>query len=132
MMRSRRTLVACLVVVLTLGLVACSSDSDGDGGASGGGSGGGQGGSARVTRLDVPETTTCANVTYTTVEVRYATEGATSAELRVDGRGIPLEDPKSGTVSADIRCDPLPHDFVLFAYDAEGNYTTEKKNLEVK
>jgi hypothetical protein len=128
-----RALVAAVLAVMTLGVAACSSDSSADGKPTDASSQQAAKGSgtAHITRLVVPATTACAHGTYTTVDVTYAIEGAASAELRVDGRPIPLDDPAKGTVQADVRCDPLPHDFVLFAFDDAGAYTTEKKNMEV-
>jgi len=88
------------------------------------------GGSAKITQFDVPQQTMCGGSTSTTVAVTYQTSGASRVELRVDGRPFALDDPAGGTVDADIRCDALPHDFVLFAFDTADKYTFEKKLLE--
>jgi hypothetical protein len=119
------------VVSLVVLIAACGGDRS-DSGAGGGATSGSGGSSARVVRLGVPKTTTCDSVTFTTVSVRYATRGAARAELRVNGRPYPLDDPSEGSVRVDVRCDPLPHDFVLFAFDEDGEYTSIKKLLEVK
>lgn len=123
----RRAPVLALVVAGLVAVPACGGDGSGSASPSGG-----AGASVRILRLDVPKTAPCTKVTFTTVTVRYETRGAARAELRVNGRPIPLDDPTRGTVRADVRCDPLPHDFVLFAYDEDGEYTTRKKLLEVE
>ena len=86
---------------------------------------------ATIAQFEVPKSAVCEHQTFTTVQVSYATSGAAKAELRVDGKPIPLSDPKSGAVDVDVRCDPLPHDFVLFAYDAANRYTSQSHNLTV-
>jgi hypothetical protein len=87
-------------------------------------------GSAQIVALDVPASAQCGGQTFTSFEVTYETSGAARAELRVDGRPIELKDPAKGTVSADVRCDPLPHDIVLFAYDEADGLTYEQALLE--
>jgi multidrug efflux pump subunit AcrA (membrane-fusion protein) len=88
-------------------------------------------GTAKISTLEVPKSVECGGATFTTFEIRYATSGAARVELRVDGRPIPLDDAK-GTVSADVRCDPLPHDVVLFAYDDDEGLTSRQAMLETK
>ena len=86
-------------------------------------------GTAKVTAFDVPATADCKGSTSTSVSVTYATEGAAKQELYVDGRVTPGTGAASGSVTTDVHCDPLPHTFVLVAYDANGRRTTAEKKL---
>jgi hypothetical protein len=79
--------------------------------------------------FEVPATADCAGATSTTVTVTYATEGAKKQELYVDGRITPGTDATSGSVVAPVHCDPLPHTFVLVAYDENGRRTAAEKKL---
>jgi hypothetical protein len=60
------------------------------------------------------------------VPVKYSTTGSSTTKLLVDGRPTPLSS-ASGSVDAPVHCDSLPHTFVLFAYDAQGRYTSQQK-----
>jgi hypothetical protein len=63
------------------------------------------------------------------VTVGYATSGASKQELYVDGRPVPGTDVATGSVTAPVHCDPLPHTFVMIAYDAAGRRTALEKKL---
>jgi hypothetical protein len=86
-------------------------------------------GTAQVTSFVVPASVECTGKTSTTVDVQYATSGAKKQELYVDGRLVPGTDAASGTVSAPVHCDPLPHTFVMVAYDANGRRTPMEKKV---
>lgn len=127
-----RRLACTAIVVGALALGACGSDGGGAADApTDGPSDTSTPGTAEIVTFDVPESTVCPEgATSTSVAVTYATRGAEEVELRVDGRPIPLADPATGTVDAAIRCDPLPHDFVLIAYDADELLTVEQRMLD--
>jgi len=127
---STRRLVATLATVLVAGLALAGCGSDGGADAAPQTTTRTEPGTAKIVAFEVPESTVCPEAaTFTTVAVSYETAGAAKAELRVDGRPIPLNDPAGGTVDADIRCDPFPHDFVLIAYDADELLTVEQRLL---
>jgi hypothetical protein len=86
-------------------------------------------GTAKVTSFEVPATASCNGATSTTVSVTYATEGAKKQELYVDGALTPGTEAATGSIVAPVHCDPLPHTFVLVAYDANGRRTTSEKKL---
>ncbi len=127
--RGRSAITAVVAVAaMALAVAGCGTSSADE--AEGTKSGSTEPGTAKIVAFEVPEATTCAETaTFTSVSVSYETVGAARAELRVDGRALPLADPASGTVSADIRCDPLPHDFVLVAYDDDERFTVEQRML---
>ena len=86
-------------------------------------------GTAKVTAFDVPASVACTGATSTSVTVSYGTSGSSKQELYVDGAIVPGTDAASGTVSAPVHCDPLPHTFVMIAYDAAGHRTALEKKL---
>lgn len=129
----RRALAVLLVVVAGAAAVAgCSSDNSSaksSGATATTAKGGDVPGTAKVTSFEVPATADCAGATSTSVTVTYTTEGAKKQELYVDGRITPGTDATSGSVVAPVHCDPLPHTFVLVAYDPNGRRTATEKKL---
>jgi ABC-type glycerol-3-phosphate transport system substrate-binding protein len=128
----RQISLLVLAVALMAALAACSSG--GDDSAQGATStttvsNTEKPGTARVTTFDVPASVDCGGKTSTTVQVQYATSGAKKQELYVDGRIVSGTDAASGTVSAPVHCDPLPHTFVMVAYDANGRRTPVEKKV---
>jgi hypothetical protein len=87
------------------------------------------GGAARIKSFDVPKSVDCQGKTSTTVTVSYAVSKAKKQVLAVDGRQLGGTGKSKGSVDAPVHCDPLPHTFVLAAYDASGKRTTEQKVL---
>jgi hypothetical protein len=90
-------------------------------------------GSAKVTSFDVGTNANCAGKPNVTTHVAYATSGAKSVKLLVDGGaalradGTPLTiAATAGQVDVAVHCDPLPHTFVLVAIDASGHQTTKQ------
>ena len=127
----RRALpILVLVGVLTGTLASCSG---GDNNASGGTTttvaNTEKPGTAQVTSFVVPATVECGGATSTSVDVQYATTGAKKQELYIDGRIVPGTEAGSGTVSAPVHCDMLPHTFVMVAYDANGRRTAAEKKV---
>jgi len=86
-------------------------------------------GTAKVTSFEVPATAACGGATSTTVTVSYATQDAAKQELYVDGRLSPGTDAASGSLAVPVHCDPLPHTFVMVAYDGNGRRTAVEKKL---
>jgi hypothetical protein len=93
-------------------------------------------GSAKIVTLDVPATASCAGKPNVTTQVAYATSGAKSVKLLVDGGaalgadGAPLTvAAPSGQLDVAVHCDPLPHTFVLVAIDSSGHETTKQVRL---
>jgi hypothetical protein len=84
-------------------------------------------GTAKISSLDVPPTAACNGKTSVTVHVSYATEGAKSVELVVDGAAVPSATATSGALDVPIHCDPLPHTFVIVAKDSNGRSTSLQK-----
>lgn len=127
----RRFLPVLLAGAMFVALGACSGD---DGGSAAGGTtttvaNNEKPGTAQVTSFEVPASVECSGKTSTTVDVTYATADAKKQELYVDGRIVPGTDAASGTVSAPVHCDPLPHTFVMVAYDADGRRTPVEKKV---
>jgi ABC-type glycerol-3-phosphate transport system substrate-binding protein len=127
----RRVLPVLVAGAVVLGLAACSGD---DGRAASGAAtttaaNAEKPGTAQVSTFDVPTSAECGGKTSTTVDVTYATTGAKKQELYVDGRIVSGTDVASGTVTAPVHCDPLPHTFVMVAYDANGRRTPVEKKL---
>jgi len=90
-------------------------------------------GRARITTFEAPASVACgAAETSTSFSVKYATRDAARAEVRVDGRPLELDDPAKGSIDVQVHCDPLPHDVVLFAYDAANQKVFEQKLVETK
>jgi hypothetical protein len=85
-------------------------------------------GAATITSFEVPESVDCGTAPSTQVRVSYQTSGAESAQLVVDGRVEPGDDP-SATVEPLVHCDGLPHTVALSALDAAGRRTSQVKNL---
>jgi hypothetical protein len=86
-------------------------------------------GTATIDAFDVPATTACAGATSVTVQASYATTGAVRWQLLVDGRELPGTDAPTATLDVPLHCDPLPHSFVLVAYDAAGAKTVKELNV---
>lgn len=126
--RGRWTMAGALVLVTASALFTGCSD---------GGSSGRAGAetttqpaeSATIDSFVVPASANCAATeTSVSVPVEYAATGAARLELRVDG--LPSEvTPPGGSVTVDVHCDPLPHQFVLLAYDEDDRRTTEQRAL---
>jgi hypothetical protein len=108
-------------------LAACSSGTGSASTASTSTTGAQPGGTAKVLSIDVPATVSCNGATSTTVQVSYSVEGASRQELRVDGRPVPGTDQPTGTVTAPVHCDALPHTIVVIAYDAKGRFNSKQK-----
>ena len=86
-------------------------------------------GNAKITTFVVPAAVPCpTGSTFVTVPVQYAASGADRMKLLVDGRQVKL-DGTQGEAKADVHCDPLPHTFVVVAYDSAGGRTVEQKLL---
>ncbi len=86
-------------------------------------------GAAQVTELEAPTSVDCAGATSTTVSITYATSGATSQQLVVDGLAIQGADVPSGTFDVPVHCDPLPHTVVVQAKDQTGRPTTKSTTV---
>jgi hypothetical protein len=86
-------------------------------------------GTAQVTTFEVPASVECGGTTSTTADVQYGTSGAKKQELYVDGRLVSGTDAPTGTVTAPVHCDPLPHTFVMVAYDNDGRRTAAEKKV---
>jgi hypothetical protein len=125
--RVRRLLGATgLAVVVAVGAAGCSGGSGASDAAKTS-----PAGATRIDTFDVPTSATCGNETSTTVTVNYAVSNATREKLVVDGLDVGGVDGSDGTVDVPIHCDPLPHTFVLFAYDADGHRTSQQKIVQV-
>lgn len=128
----RRCAVAALVVAGAVALGACSSGSGGDdaSGAAPTSSTAPVAGTAKVASFDVPASVECAaSDTDTTFTVSWKVTDAQKSVIQLDGAPIPETDQRSGSVQASVHCDPLPHDVVLIATDANGHLTTDRKIL---
>ena len=113
-----------------LGVTVCSG-SDGSSASGGTTATTAAAGAAQITTLDVPTDIVCPPDTpSTTFTVTYATTGAKKLQLVVDGRTIEGELADAATVpNVAVHCDLVPHTVVLFAYDADGQRTAEKRIL---
>ena len=128
--RARRSAVA-LTLLLALGAAACSeSSSDASGNGTTETTASNEPGTAVIESFEVPESVTCpAGEISSSVTVSYAVRDADRQEVRIDGLPVEGTDEAAGTVEADFRCDGLPHDVVLVAYDSEGRHTTDRKQF---
>jgi hypothetical protein len=107
-------------------------------------------GAASIVSLDVPASIDCrdAKVTFVRMPVTYTTTGATTVKVLVDGRDITESMPTTGTVvsgsvpdatslptsgsvTASVHCDAVPHTLVIQAIDRDGQPTSEKKIVTV-
>ena len=93
-------------------------------------------GTAKIASFEVPATASCGGKPNVTTQVAYATSGAKSVKLLVDGGaalgadGTPLTVPApTGQLVVAVHCDPLPHTFVLVAIDSSGHQTTKQVQL---
>jgi hypothetical protein len=77
-------------------------------------------GTAKIVKFDVPASVQCGALNSTTVPVTWATEGAKSQQISVDGRPVDGTDSATGSVNADVHCDALEHTVVIIALDAKG------------
>jgi hypothetical protein len=134
--RGRRALALemCIVaIVLALAASACGgSDDAGATGAATTSSSSPPQGSATIQSFEVPTSVQCTNGPSTTVTVKYATSGAASQRLIVDGRDIPGTDAPSGSVDVPVHCDALPHTVVLYLLDSRNRPTVQREFLETK
>jgi ABC-type glycerol-3-phosphate transport system substrate-binding protein len=123
--RTRAVWSACALALVALGAAACSSD---DSSAAGNQTTTttAEPGTARIDQFVVPESVDCNGKTSTKVSVQWSVSGAESQVLLVDGREVSGLDASSGTVEADVHCDPLPHTFVLHVLDDAGHPTTKQ------
>ena len=124
----RAALVVALMLVAVIG-VACSGSSDDSAKSDSPNPTAVKNGDAQITSFEVPASAECAGKTSTTVTVSYATKDAEKRELYVDGRPVAGTERSSGSVDAAVHCDPLPHTFVMVAYDAENHRTALEKKL---
>jgi hypothetical protein len=83
-------------------------------------------GNAKITKLEAPASVVCNGATSTKVTVSYATTGASSKQLLVDGLRIDGTDPASADLEVPIHCDTLPHTVVMVAKDASGAKTIQQ------
>lgn len=118
-----------LVLVLILGTVACSDGGKPAASRDPSGATGSAPGSAEIASFTVPASVSCGGRTFTSVPVEFQTTLARHVVLYVDGRKMAL-DSISGSLMADVKCDPIPHTFVLVAYDASGRKSVERTLLE--
>jgi len=123
----RLRLLGCALAGVTL-LSACGG-SDSSGTAKKAAATDNAPGTAVISSFDVPDTVECGGKTSTTVPVTYATSEADQQELYVDGRLEPGTDGATGSLSVPVHCDPLPHTFVLIAYDAQHRRTAREKKV---
>jgi hypothetical protein len=86
-------------------------------------------GDAQVTKLEAPGSVDCAGATFTTISITYATSGAKSQQLVVDGLPVTGADVASGTFDVPVHCDPLPHTVVVEARDSTGRPTTKSTTV---
>jgi hypothetical protein len=123
--------VACAVVI-GLSAAACSSD-DGSGASNADATTTTEGssvpGTATIPVFEVPATTACGGETSTKVQVQYQTAGAERQLLLVDGLEIPGTDASGATLDVEVHCDTTPHTFVLVAYDANDQKTSQQEIL---
>lgn len=122
------TALAALVGAATLA-AACGGSSASTNGTTSTSDAGSAPGTAQIATFDVPASAQCGGKTSTTVPVHYAVTGSTKQLLRVDGRDVPGTDATTASLSVAVHCDPLPHTFVLIAYDAKGRRTALQKLL---
>ena len=117
------------VVAAACSLVACSSGSgDSQAADTPTSSTGLVPGTAKVVSFEVPATVACsAGSTSASFPVRWKVQGAKTTVMQVDAKPVPHTSAASGSADAEVHCDPLPHDVVLIATDADGHYTTERK-----
>jgi len=129
----RAIAAGAIAVALGASVSACSDASSGASKSPDSTTTTGEPGTATIVTFDVPATVDCAaGATATTVSVTYAVTGAKRQELRIDGLPIDGTNEPSATVLAGVRCDPLPHDVVLIAYDASGHRTAKQKVFNVQ
>jgi hypothetical protein len=83
-------------------------------------------GSAQITKLDAPATVACNGATSTKITVSYATTGASSKQLLVDGLRIDGTDQAAADIEVPIHCDTLPHTVVMVAKDGSGGKTVKQ------
>lgn len=129
---SRRRLIVICLAAMTLLLLASCGDS-GSSAANDGGTGSSsttstttaKPGTATIDKLDAPTSVQCTGTSSTTIDISWATTGAAKNLLRVDGRDVPEATAASGTVTAPVHCDALPHTVALIAYD-KNNAPTSK------
>jgi hypothetical protein len=129
--RGVATLACALVVAASA--AACSSD-DSTGSKSSDNAttttaGNSAPGTATIPVFDVPTTTACGGETSTKVPVKYQTAGAARQQLLVDGLEIKGTGPSEATLEVEVHCDTTPHTFVLIAYDANDQKTSQQKIL---
>jgi hypothetical protein len=127
---TRRSLTVLAVLVGTTTLIAaCSGSSASTNSTTSTSDAGSAPGTAQIAAFDVPASAQCGGKTSTMVPVHYAVTGSTKQLLRVDGRDVPGTEATSASLSVAVHCDPLPHTFVLVAYDAKGRRTALQKLL---
>jgi hypothetical protein len=87
-------------------------------------------GAATIDSFVVPATVSCpGNATNASFTVTWKVSGATKSVIQVDANPVAGSDKTSGSATAQVHCDPLPHDVVLLATDKNGHVTTERKIL---
>jgi hypothetical protein len=85
-------------------------------------------GTAKIESFDAPTDVSCAATdANTSFTVSWKVSGAEKTVIQVDAAPVPDTDSFSGTAQASVHCDPLPHDVVIIATDAEGHVTTDRK-----
>jgi hypothetical protein len=133
---TRSLALAALAAVVAIGVSGCGSD-DADASKEPPSStspsttlGDTAAGTATIPVFEVPATAACAaGETSVTVKVQYQTAGAKRQRLLVDGADVPGLDEDQATLDVPVHCDTLPHTFVLVAYDANDQKTTQQKLL---
>jgi hypothetical protein len=132
-MRSAKSyrLASVIAALLALGALASSCAGDSSGSASPAKRGAtvttsARQGNAQITTLDAPASIACNGKTSTTVRIAYATTGAASKQLLVDGLHIDGTDPADGQLDVPVHCDQLPHTVVMVAKDADGGKTVKQ------
>jgi hypothetical protein len=130
-MSALRVVVSFVICALVLG--ACSSGSNDAGGRQAAATSSTVlvPGTAKIVSFDVPASASCgASDTNTTFQVSWNVTGAKKSVIQVDAAPVPGTSDLSGTAQATVHCDPLPHDVVLIATDANGHLTTDRKIIE--
>ena len=85
---------------------------------------------AAISRFEVPASIDCqSGHTSASFPVSYATTGAKTVVISVDGLPVPGSDAVSADLTAQVHCDPLPHQVVIVAADANDRQVDQQKVL---
>lgn len=82
---------------------------------------------AKITAFELPSSITCHGDVDVSVVATYATTGATSVAVLVDGEQVRGTPPVTGTFTVPLRCDGTAHTVVLSALDPDGHAALQSK-----